>query len=101
MRRRDVISFVLVHHGRGHLDVVRWLVKVAGADVNRPNKDGCTPLLFACERGHAGVAQWLVREGGAQVTQKFFCAFAGVPGWCFCMCLSVMFVAARPGGSVG
>ena len=53
---------------RGHLDVVRWLVRTAGAEADRPNNDGCTPLLFACERGHMGVAQWLVREGGAKVT---------------------------------
>lgn len=53
---------------RGHLDVVRWLVRTAGAEADRPNNDGCTPLLFACEQGHMGVAQWLVREGGAKVT---------------------------------
>lgn len=53
---------------RGHLDVVRWLVRTAGAESDRPNDDGCTPLLFACEQGHVGVAQWLVREGGAKVT---------------------------------
>lgn len=53
---------------RGHLDVVRWLVRTAGAEADRPNDDGCTPLLFACEQGHMGVAQWLVREGGAKVT---------------------------------
>ena len=53
---------------RGHLDVVRWLVRTAGVEADRPNNDGCTPFLFACERGHMGVAQWLVREGGAKVT---------------------------------
>lgn len=52
---------------RGHLDVVRWLVNTAGADADRPNNDGCTPLFFACEKGHLGVAQWLVREAGAKV----------------------------------
>ncbi|CBJ31288.1 ankyrin repeat protein [Ectocarpus siliculosus] len=50
----------------GHLDVVRWLVKTAGADAQAANTDGCTPLFFACERGHLGVAQWLVREAGAE-----------------------------------
>ena len=56
------------HVVRGHLNVVCWLVRTAGAEPDRPNNDGCTPLLFACERGHVGVAQWLVREGGAKVT---------------------------------
>lgn len=50
--------------------MVRWLVKTAGADVNRANNDGCTPLFFACEKGHVGVAQWLVREAGAKVRRE-------------------------------
>lgn len=57
--------------GSGHLDVVRWLVKTAGADPNKVNTDGCTPLFFACEKGHLGVAQWLVRDAGAQVRRKY------------------------------
>lgn len=50
------------------MDVVRWLVKTAGADAQAANTDGCTPLFFACEKGHLGVAQWLVREAGAEVS---------------------------------
>lgn len=61
----------------GHLSLVRWLVKEAKADANRPNDEGCTPLFFACELGHIGVAQWLVREAGAQVCVRL-CEFSCV-----------------------
>ena len=63
--------------------MVRWLVRTAGAETDRPNNDGCTPLLFACERGHMGVAQWLVREGGAKVTLWWICSFGICTYWVY------------------
>lgn len=63
---------IYLFSSRGHLDVVRWLVNTAGADADRANNDGCTPLFFACEKGHLGVAQWLVREAGAKVDELDF-----------------------------
>ncbi|CAM9563157.1 unnamed protein product [Chrysoparadoxa australica] len=54
----------------GHLNLVLWLVKEMGVDINALNNDGCTPIYFACEQCHTGLVQWLVRDGGAMVNVK-------------------------------
>jgi ankyrin repeat protein len=54
---------------KGHVAVVRCLVKELGADVNQAANDGTTPLYFAAAKGDLAVAQLLVEELGADVNQ--------------------------------
>ena len=49
---------------KGHLAVVRYLVQ-QGADINKANNTGCTPLDSARGFGHAEVAAFL-RAAGAR-----------------------------------
>ena len=42
----------------GHVEVVRLLLS-AGADTERANKDGCTPLICATQRHHEEIIQLL------------------------------------------
>lgn len=48
--------------GEGQLFVVHSLV-VAGADVNRRNSEGITPLMAAAEEGKSSVAEFLLDQG--------------------------------------
>lgn len=41
--------------GDGRLGHVKWLLEQGGADINRGNHDGRTPLHFACKAGHLEV----------------------------------------------
>ncbi|KAJ3181831.1 hypothetical protein HDU85_003346 [Gaertneriomyces sp. JEL0708] len=54
-----------LHHAawRGHLDVVKYLVRETGALVDITDREGETPLLKAAMNGHAGVVQYLVDQG--------------------------------------
>ena len=47
----------------GHLDTVRVLVEVGGADVNRAEAGRGVPLLKAAEAGHLEVCRYLVAAG--------------------------------------
>ena len=49
----------------GHTDAVRLLLD-GGAEVDRANKDGSTPLIIACFNGHVDAARLLL-ERGAEV----------------------------------
>ena len=51
----------------GHVDAVRLLLD-KGAEVDRVNKKGSTPLYIACQSGHVDVARLLL-EKGAEVNQ--------------------------------
>jgi ankyrin repeat protein len=46
---------------------VRYLVKELGADVNRADNEGCTPLLIAVTQRHFSVVKCLVKELGADI----------------------------------
>jgi len=46
----------------GRVDAVRKLLD-EGADVNRANWDGVTPLIIACGNGHVDVARLLLEKG--------------------------------------
>lgn len=46
----------------GHLEIVRYLVECAGADVNEVSHvGGCTPLIIAAHEGKIKIVEYLVR----------------------------------------
>jgi ankyrin repeat protein len=49
--------------------VVRCLVPELGADVNKANNRGATPVWIAAQEGHEAVVRCLVAELGADVNQ--------------------------------
>jgi ankyrin repeat protein len=51
----------------GKLEVVRFLVKELGADINQADEIGYTPLLVAAQKGYLAVCVCLVKELGADV----------------------------------
>ncbi len=55
--------------GRGHLEVVRYLVEEQGLDVNAENRYDNTALHRAAERGYLEVVRYLVGQG-ADVTAR-------------------------------
>jgi ankyrin repeat protein len=48
----------------GCLDCVKTML-AAGADKDRPNPDGMTPMLMALDNGHPAVAQYLLDQGAS------------------------------------
>jgi len=54
---------VLGQGGARHVAVLQALVE-AGADVNRPDRAGSTPLGLATARGYAAMVAILERAGG-------------------------------------
>ena len=46
----------------GHTDAVQLLLD-GGAEVDRANKDGSTPLIIACFNGHVDAARLLLDKG--------------------------------------
>jgi hypothetical protein len=55
--------------GYGMLEVVRYLVKEAGADINHAEEHGRTPLYAAAQFGRLAVVLCLAKELGADVNQ--------------------------------
>jgi len=53
-----------------HVDVVKFLVKEAGADLESKAKSGKTPLSCAAYNGRLEVVKFLVNEAGADVESK-------------------------------
>jgi ankyrin repeat protein len=58
---RDGATPLLIASESGHLDVVRYLVRL-GADVNKANNEDITPLMAASVRKHKNVVAWLTKE---------------------------------------
>jgi Protein kinase domain/Ankyrin repeats (3 copies)/Ankyrin repeats (many copies) len=54
----------------GHLEMVKFLVKEAGADVESKDCHHYTPLYYAAMRGHLEVVKFLVKGAGADVESK-------------------------------
>ena len=52
----------------GHFELVHSCY-LAGADVNRPNASGATPLIACCGRGHAKCAA-VLRHAGADMAAE-------------------------------
>eukprot|EP00736_Rhodelphis_marinus_P007549 Rmarinus@m.19878 len=47
----------------GSLDCVRFLVEERGADYERSDEDGWTPVHIAARSGHLGVVKYLIQKG--------------------------------------
>ena len=62
---------------RGDLEEVKWLLD-AGAEINRANSKGSTPLYLAAAYGRKKVVRLLL-EAGAELDRADPC-FGGVPG---------------------
>ena len=50
------------------MEVVRVLVKELGADVNKAQTDGGTPVMVAAAKGHDKIAKWLARRKGTNIS---------------------------------
>ena len=48
----------------GNLELVRLLVE-QGADKDKADRVGCTPLFWGCDRGHIDVVKYLVEQGAS------------------------------------
>ena len=55
---------------RGHMEMVKFLVKEASTDVESKDLDGLTPLSHAALNGHLETVKFLVEEAGADVESK-------------------------------
>ena len=67
--------------GNGHLRMLKWLVKEAGANVNHVDPWGRSPLHIVCDNNYLKMAKWLINKAGADVNgvtvKKTECATAG------------------------
>ena len=54
----------------GHLEVVKFLVNEASADVEAKSNAGGTPLSWAADCGNLEIVTFLVKEAGADVESK-------------------------------
>ena len=58
----------------GHFEIVKWLIKDGGANIEDSDKYGSTALIWAVVKGKIEIAKWLLREGGAKIKTALFCA---------------------------
>ena len=67
--RRIWVEGLVAAAGKGHVDVVRMLIRV-GVAVDELNRRGITPLIAASREGRIEVVRVLIEEGGADVNGK-------------------------------
>jgi hypothetical protein len=72
LERADALgrTALMAAAGRGHLDVVRWLVAARGADATRANHAGGDALMYAAAHGHANVARYLADAGRCDLAAR-------------------------------
>ena len=70
VKDNDGNTVFILASGRGHLKVVRALLKHTKVDVNVSNDDGCTALHRACENGHAEVVWELIYHKVVKINTK-------------------------------
>ncbi|ORX42663.1 ankyrin [Piromyces finnis] len=46
-----------------NINLVKYLIEDIGLDINIQNKDGCTPLHYACEQGNENIVKYLIEKG--------------------------------------
>jgi ankyrin repeat protein len=66
---------VAAYHG--YKQIVRYLYKTCGADINVQSYDGATPIITATDAGHVDVVVYLSRRKGVKVQER---AMPMVPG---------------------
>eukprot|EP01043_Picozoa_sp_COSAG02_P041065 COSAG02_NODE_3376_length_6847_cov_2.337433_2_plen_1057_part_00 len=54
----------------GHLEVLEWLVRDCGCDINARNKVKRTALMFAAKYGHHECLRWLISTGAADTSLR-------------------------------
>ncbi|ORX65883.1 ankyrin, partial [Anaeromyces robustus] len=52
----------------GNEDLVKYLIE-HGADINKENEDGKTPLFWACESGNEDLVKYLI-DLGADINKE-------------------------------
>ena len=54
-----------IHYGAfvGTVELMEYLVKTSGLDINTPDKFGATPIYYAVERGNIAVYNYLLKKG--------------------------------------
>ena len=71
--------FLVACAGSGNLEVVNYLKTTAKCDMNRAEKNGCTPFILAAGAGHLEVCKYLLQEGAdidAQSDSGFTATFS-------------------------
>ena len=56
----------------GNIQMCDWLIEntAAGEDIRKVDKDGWTPMYWACHSGHLSSCQWLFKMGAAEDISK-------------------------------
>ncbi|KAL6826530.1 ankyrin repeat-containing domain protein [Trichoderma camerunense] len=63
-KTNDDSSFMIIHSKRQHIKIVHGLIKLGvDDDVNKPDNNGITPLISACDTGHVRVVKLLLQHG--------------------------------------
>jgi ankyrin repeat protein len=67
-----VISARAISHAASYnkLQIMRFLVKEHGADVNQTYQKGCSPLFYAARGGHVAMVRFLCKELAAQTSTR-------------------------------
>ena len=60
----DIDATFALHNScaNGRLEIAAFLIE-AGADVNKLDDNGCTPLYYCCLEGHVEIARLLLQKG--------------------------------------
>jgi ankyrin repeat protein len=65
---KDISGLPLCHAAaNGHTHIVRYLIEVHGADINRSAESRFSPLFVAALNGHLALVRCMVQELGADV----------------------------------
>jgi ankyrin repeat/protein kinase domain-containing protein 1 len=55
---------------KGHVAIVRYMVKELGANVDQASKEGITPLYMAAQKGTLDLVQCLVKEHETSISAR-------------------------------
>ena len=78
---------LFIAYQKGHIDIVKALLRTNGIDVNKANSDGVTSLDIASFQGHTDIVKSLLRTKGINVNKAnsdgVTPLFLGFPKWAF------------------